>query len=106
MGRPERCGGCDDAGKICANCGMCVACAVESLNEGEGYCTICVGDVLAHVQSQIARLEASPVYVVHDYDHVAYAGTDLEAAKGFVKGSGRVEVWINGSRDWKQAPTP
>ena len=57
MGRPERCGGCDDAGKNCANCGMCVACAVESLNEGEGYCTICIGDVLAHVQSQIARLE-------------------------------------------------
>ena len=57
MGRHERCGGCDDAGKICANCGMCVACAVESLNERESYCTICIGDVLAHVQSQIARLE-------------------------------------------------
>jgi len=36
------------------------------------------------------------IYVVHDYDYVAYAGTSLNEAASHVRGSGLIQVWRDG----------
>ena len=36
------------------------------------------------------------VYVVTDYDCVDYAGLSLDDAKDLVRGSGHINVWVDG----------
>jgi len=36
------------------------------------------------------------IYVVHDYDHVAYAGTNRNEAKKVVSGNGCIQIWSKG----------
>jgi hypothetical protein len=38
------------------------------------------------------------VYVVHDYDHVAYAGTSFLSACKYLKGSNQVQIWKDGQK--------
>jgi hypothetical protein len=58
-GGPDACAAClDEAEKICADCGMCPTCAEGSVDEGEGFCPSCVGDVLAKVRAEAKRLRA------------------------------------------------
>lgn len=80
MARPGKCDGCDQAGRICANCGFCPECANESIDEGEGFCPTCVGDVIELLRrdrneatAEIRRLDA-----VIEQSQMAYA--ELAAA--------------------------
>ena len=42
------------------------------------------------------------VFVVHDYDHVAYAGPSFGAAARKLKGGNKVQVWIDGRRAYDE----
>lgn len=100
--RPTNCNACDEAGRICADCGMCPVCANESIDEGEGFCPTCVGDVLAHLRieltdrKQLAETEKPKTAPLQGWGEPIPWSLHMRAYEQYVKRHGHQKALVQG----------